>query len=183
MHRPVAAPLLFLDIEASSLAPDSWPVEIGWAWLGLDGIDVRSAVVAPRPAWNVSSWSEGAGRIHGLSLDRVRRGWPADMVAAMTDSFAGFHTVSDNPAWDQLWLDRLREGRPRIRVHPLRTALAERLSAPARDVMALALLRSRSVHRAGDDAARLAGAWAAATAVDDAEEAHAPGSVAKTAIQ
>ena len=33
-------PLVFLDFEASSLSPGSWPIEIGWAWVE-DGAQAR----------------------------------------------------------------------------------------------------------------------------------------------
>ena len=160
--------LLFLDIEASSLAPHSWPVEIGWAWLadaatGGRAVEQRSAVVAPRPTWCASAWSEAAVTLHGLTLERVRRGLDADTVAAMTDAFAGSLVVSDNPRWDQVWLDRLREGRPRIEILPLRRLRAA-LDPDAASAFALSLLRRPSPHRAGPDAARLALAWAEATA-------------------
>jgi DNA polymerase III subunit epsilon len=156
-------PLLFLDFEASSLDPRSWPVEIGYAWAEAGRIAVRSAVIAPRPDWPLHAWSEAAEGVHGLSLRRVRAGRPADRVAAASDAFADFEVVSDNAHWDQRWLDRLRDGRPRIAVRPLAAVTAERLDAEQADALALALLRARSAHRAGEDAARLASAWAEAT--------------------
>lgn len=153
-------PLLFLDIEASSFDPASWPVEIGYAWLTDDGIARRSAIIAPRPDWPLHAWSEAAADVHGISLRAARTGVDADVVAAQTDVFAGFEVVSDNPRWDQMWLDRLREGRPAIPVRPLRAAIRERLDAIEADAVALALLRGRAPHRAGSDALRLATAWA-----------------------
>lgn len=160
---PMGEELLFLDIEASSLAPHSWPVEVGWAWIEGGRVESRSVVVAPRPTWCASAWSEAAAGLHGLSRERVQGGREADAVAALTDAFAGRHVVSDNAAWDQLWLDRLRDGRPRIAVHPLAALVRAELEPAAADAFALALLRSPAPHRAAGDAARLAGAWAAAT--------------------
>lgn len=158
-----ARPLLFLDIEASSLAAHSWPVEIGWAWLEDGQVESRSVVVAPRPSWCGSAWSDAAMAIHGLSRARIACGRDADDVAALTDAFAGRHVVSDNPSWDQLWLDRLREGRARIPVHPVAALVRTGLDAEAASVFTLALLRTRAPHRAAGDAARLAAAWAEAT--------------------
>ncbi len=165
LPEPTEAPprrVLFLDIEASSLGPESWPVEIGWAWIVDGRVESREAVVAPRESWPVSAWCAAAERCHGLTLDRVRRGWPADAVAAMTDAFADFEVVSDNPGWDQMWLDLLREGRPVVKVNALRSAARRHLSADAASVLALELFRDRAPHRAGGDAERLARAWAAA---------------------
>lgn len=158
-------PLLFLDIEASSLAPHSWPVEVGWAWIEGGLVESRSVVVAPRPSWCDSAWSEEAEAIHGLSRARLESGRAADAVAALTDAFADRHVVSDNPSWDQLWLDRLREGRARIAVHPVAALVRAGLDAAAANAFTLALLRSPAPHRAAGDAGRLARAWAAATRV------------------
>lgn len=159
--RDPLRPLLFLDIEASSLDPASWPVEIGYAWLTGTGIASRSAIIAPRPDWPLHAWSEAAADVHGIALRAARAGTAADRVAAETDAFAAFEVVSDNPRWDQLWLDRLRAGRPRIPVRALRDAIAERLDPAAADRVALALLRGAAPHRAGADATRLAEAWSA----------------------
>lgn len=155
-------PLLFLDIEASSFDPASWPVEIGYAWLlAGGGIARRSAIIAPRPDWAVNAWSEAAAEVHGISLHAARAGIAADAVAAETDAFAGHEVLSNNPRWDQLWLDRLRADRPAIPVRSFRAAITERLDAVEADAVALALFRSRAPHRAGADALRLAEAWAA----------------------
>jgi hypothetical protein len=156
----VPRPLLFLDIEASSFDPASWPVEIGYAWLTDDGIARRSAIIAPRPDWPLHAWSEAAADVHGISLRAARAGIDADVVAAQTDAFKDFEVVSDNPRWDQMWLDRLREGRPAIPVRSLRAAISERLDPVEADAVALALFRGGAPHRAGPDALRLATAWA-----------------------
>lgn len=154
-------PLLFLDLEACSLDPCSWPFEISMAWFDGDRIVSRSRVIAPRPDWPLHAWSEAAADVHGISLARARAGMPADRCAAETDALAPFEVVSDNPHWDQLWLDRLRAGRPRIPVASLRATIAARLASWEADAVALALLRETSLHRARADAARLARAWAA----------------------
>jgi DNA polymerase III epsilon subunit-like protein len=159
-----ARPLVFLDFEASALSPASWPVEIGLAWLAGGRVRSRSHVIAPRPGWRRSEWCARAARVHGISLDEVLRGTPAAKVAALTDRLIGCDVVSDNPLWDQRWLDRLRgEGAPRVVVTGLRDAMLRRLDDTAASALQLALLRSAPPHRAGPDAERLARAWAAAT--------------------
>lgn len=156
-------PLLFLDFEASSLSEGSWPVEIGFAWIADGRVESGSAIIAPDACWPIDDWSDGAARCHGLTLEQVRAGCPAAQIAADTERFRDFEVVSDNPRWEQCWLDRLRAGREPIRVHSLRLAIARRLSTPATDALALYLFRTDSPHRAGGDAARLAVAWLAAT--------------------
>ena len=159
---PTRPPLLFLDIEASSLDPRSWPIEVGWAWIEAGRVRTRSAIIAPRADWPLSAWRAAAVAVHGLPLCAVLAGAPAGEVAARTDVFARFEVVSDNPVWDQRWLDRLREGRRRIDVRPLRAAVAERLHDLEASEFARTLLREPAPHRAGPDAARLAAAWRAA---------------------
>lgn len=160
---PAGKPFLFLDFEASSLQSESWPVEIGFAWIAGGRVEVSSAVIAPDAGWSMDAWSEAAARVHGLSVEAIRAGQPAAEVAALTDGFRDFMVVSDNPHWDQCWLDRLRAGRPRIAVHDLHTLAAGRLSETGGDIFALHLLRTDGPHRAGRDAARLAEAWLAAS--------------------
>ncbi len=157
-----AKPLLFLDFEASALDPESWPIEIGCAWSRAGRVSVRSTLIIPRRAWRRDVWSAEAAAMHGLTKQNLESGRPADLVAADTDAFADYLIVSDNPAWDQLWLDRLREGRERLEVRPLRRVATERLDGRELDAFALGLLRTRAPHRAGGDAARLARAWFAA---------------------
>lgn len=158
-------PLLFLDFEASSLSEASWPVEIGFARVVDGRVEEASAIIAPAADWSMTDWSATAAAVHGLTIEQVRAGCPAAAVAAGTDHFAGFIVVSDNPRWDQRWLDRLRAGRPRIEVHGLRQVAGSRLSGPAADMLAMTLLRSASTHHAAEDAARLAVAWRAALGV------------------
>jgi hypothetical protein len=162
--RACARPLLFLDFEASSLSAGSWPVEIGYAWFADGRVETRALVIAPRPDWSMADWSEASARVHGIGLREVRAGVPAAAVAAETDAFAHFDVVSDNPSWEQRWLDRLREGRgPRVPVMGLRDAMRARLDDAAGGAVVRALLRTTAPHRAGPDAARLAHAWLGAT--------------------
>jgi hypothetical protein len=158
-------PLLFLDFEASALTPGSWPVEIGYAWIAQGRVRSRASLIAPRPEWSMDDWSASAAGVHGISQAELADAPAADAVAAETDAFADFDVVSDNPRWEQVWLDRLRTGRDRrIEVRPLARVIAERLDEDAASTLACALFRSELPHRAGPDAERLAAAWAAATA-------------------
>jgi DNA polymerase III subunit epsilon len=159
-------PLLFLDFEASSLSPESWPIEIGWAWIEDGRVRSGSTLIAPRPEWPLADWSESAARVHGIALVEALAGVDADRVAEHTDAFAGFDVVSDNPSWEQHWLDRLRAGRPRIGVMALRDAIAARLHPLEANWLCCSLLRADPGHRAAADAERLAAAWLDATTRD-----------------
>lgn len=162
--KPVGLkPILFLDFEASSLSANSWPIEIGMAWIEGGRVQVKSTVIAPRPDWSLAAWSEASERVHGIPFTEVEAGVPADIVAAETDWLAGFDVVSDNPAWDQLWLDRLRTGRaPYVSLLDMRTEVHRRLSCRAVDEFSRRHFQGVMTHRAGADAERLARAWFAA---------------------
>lgn len=172
MHQPTMnplpeiglRPLLFLDFEASSLSRDSWPIEIGYSWIADGQVWTRASLIAPRPDWPLSAWSEVSARVHGIPQADLWSAPSADEIAAETDWFAGFEVISENPAWEQLWLDRLRAGRgPQIAVSSLRRALRERLDEQAASAVVQSLFRSTAPHRAGPDAERLARAWFKAT--------------------
>ena len=158
-------PLLFLDFEASALTRGSWPVEIGYAWIEYGIVRSRSSLIAPRPEWSMDDWSDSAACVHRIARSDLAAAPSADAVATETNTFADFEVVSDNPSWDQRWLDRLRTGcGPRIEVTPLSRVIGERLDDGPASALACALFRSESPHRAGPDAERLAAAWTAATA-------------------
>ncbi len=156
-------PLLFLDFEASSLTRGSWPVEIGYAWIERDQVRSHATLIAPRQDWSMADWSDAAARVHNIPLAAIRAGSPAAVVAAETDLLARFDVVSENPRWDQVWLDRLREGRRRIEVGALQQAVRRRLDDREANAVAQALFRNASPHRAGPDAERMARAWLVAT--------------------
>ena len=49
-------PILFVDLEASALDPDSYPVEVGWS-PGLDGVAWQSVLILPTDNWRLTgSW-------------------------------------------------------------------------------------------------------------------------------
>jgi DNA polymerase III subunit epsilon len=151
-------PILFLDFEASSLSPDrSWPVEIGWSMLREGEIVTTSMLIRPRTPW--TDWSDVSVMIHGIRREDLDAAPDADLVAARTDAFGSYLVVSDNPDWEQLWLDRLRETRPRIFVGDLLLVAAERLSPRGLDWMYERLERRKTPHRAGPDSRRLADAY------------------------
>jgi hypothetical protein len=61
--------LLLVDVEASSLGPASWPVEIGWlpfdAETGEDAGELESYLIRPQPEW--VSWDSDSERFHRIS--------------------------------------------------------------------------------------------------------------------
>jgi DNA polymerase III epsilon subunit-like protein len=107
---------VFLDFEASSLAQDSYPIEVGW--VTEDG-QSESHLIRPAPDW--TDWDPTAERVHGLSRARLEaEGEPHDRVAHRMLEALGAHEVfASAPSWDGKWLSVLlrKAGLPR---HALR---------------------------------------------------------------
>lgn len=98
---------IFIDFEASSLEPDSYPIEV--AWNAPDG-SVESYLIRPAAGW--TDWSDYAElEIHHISGDMLSsEGRDAAWVAArMNEALAGRTVHSDAPEFDERWLRRLFE--------------------------------------------------------------------------
>ncbi|QPH53962.1 hypothetical protein [Pontivivens ytuae] len=167
---------LFIDFEASSLSVRSWPIEIGFAWIGRNGSVASTGwLIQPDPSWDEADWSPASAAVHGIPRPALEAAVPAAEVAAWAREVIGDAVLlSDAPTFDQRWLDRLLaaggigEG-PKI--HDLDAAAADAFSARSLDdegpILALykALDRAPHPHRAEADARGLAEAWAAAETV------------------
>ena len=171
--------IVFLDFEASSLSPGSWPVEVGWA---ADGEVAESHLIRPSNAW--VDWDTAAQAVHGLPLAYLReQAEPAELVGRrVLDVLAspGASVFSDAAGWEQLWLDcLLREAglplsikvRPASRIYQVELRRLLELAPPPQkrwydhvvraldteakeilaDVHAAELQRQRIRHRAGPD--------------------------------
>ncbi|MGK7867949.1 3'-5' exonuclease [Falsiroseomonas sp. E2-1-a20] len=108
----------FLDIEASGLSEDSYPIEIGIALpSALGGGDweilLLSWLIRPAATWldNQDAWSTTAEQVHGLTLDQLRsEGFDPARVAREIDRALGGRTLiaDTGPAGaDAFWLKRL----------------------------------------------------------------------------
>lgn len=99
-------PIAFLDLEASSLHHDSFPIEIGWVFEDGSG---ESFLIRREPRWK--DWSSDAQVLHGISMEMLlRSGLPAAEVARRAAAaLDGRLVVSDARGADQKWLDRLAE--------------------------------------------------------------------------
>jgi hypothetical protein len=95
----------FVDFEASSLEPGSYPIEIGWVNTKGHG---ESYLIQPHWTWH--GWSAKAEAVHNIPYATlVRDGKPADFVArrALAVLSAAKHLISDNPAFEDYWLTML----------------------------------------------------------------------------
>lgn len=95
--------IFFLDFEASSLAPGSYPIEI--AWVGADGRG-ESYLIQPYLLW--SGWSSASELVHRITPAMLRDGTPAEKVARRAQTvLSNALIVSDQPVFERHWLAML----------------------------------------------------------------------------
>jgi len=105
---PGEPPLLFIDFEASSLLPGTFPVEVGWVG---DGVPGESHLIHPGPFEGWGDWSYESEAIHGISQDMLRsQGQPAEWVARrFLKALQGRQGVVGSITYDSMWLVLLLE--------------------------------------------------------------------------
>jgi len=127
--------LVFLDFEASSLARNSYPIEV--AWVFEDGTS-ETHLIRPAPGWD--DWDAAAEAIHHIPREKLLSdGMPHDALARrMIDVLSGHDLVASAPSWDGKWLSVLLRaaGLPR---HALRLRDTEEVQRET----AHAILRDR----------------------------------------
>ncbi|WP_050605646.1 exonuclease domain-containing protein [Ruegeria sp. 6PALISEP08] len=162
--------LIFIDFEASSLSPESWPIEVGIAQLKERRVVVESKLVQPHGTWPLDDWSDKSAAVHNIPFSELETAMPADEVAHWLIERVGDHIlVSDCPEFDQRWLDRLLSTvnepvKPEIqafdRIAWIAFSREEGVLAPGRIGRVYKTKTNRSTtHRAGADAADLAYAF------------------------
>jgi DNA polymerase-3 subunit epsilon len=162
--------LVFIDFQASSLERGSWPIEIGIAQVRSDGsVYVQSNFIRPHPSWPEKLWSPASAQIHGIPRRRLDSAHTAEIIAAeYLELIAGKTRVSDAPKFDNRWLDMLGSTISATDIFDVvgfNVAIAQFGFSGIRRFHAF-LDRFPPSHRAGDDAARLAMAWLAASEAD-----------------
>lgn len=154
----------FLDIEASGLSFESYPIEIAW---GADDGTLEEHLISPSSIAGWTHWDPAAEKIHRLQRERVlREGKAPDWICNRVDAqLSGKEVYSDNPDWDSMWLACLFDacGRvcPPIGLLPLDDLFIELLcpdpSDRIRGLVKILMLKSTarrtvgSRHRAGKD--------------------------------
>ncbi|MGG5890476.1 3'-5' exonuclease [Falsiroseomonas sp. HC035] len=185
MTNPLPCPL---DIEASGLSDDSYPIEIGLALPsptpgGDWEILLLSWLIRPTATWldNQDAWSTTAEQVHGLTLDRLQSEGldPAEVAREIDQVLNGRIVVADTgPAGaDAFWLKRLAAaaGEPwSSRTWPLSLSKSGDLIAAA--ARKTGISRSRAVmmiqaapeatHAAAEDAHRETWMWCDAMSPD-----------------
>ncbi len=151
--------MIILDIEASGLDEQSYPIEIAWVDTKSDARD--SFLVNPETSqddW--SYWDPNAEAIHGLAREAVTsKGIDVKSACRRLNSALGGKTVySDGLNWDRFWIRTLFDGagltnpkRQRFYIN----AVTERL-APAQQHALTEKLATVRPHRALADAQLIA---------------------------
>ena len=104
---PATSAIAFVDLEASGLNAQSWPIEAGW--VHADGAEPVSILIKPAEDWKETGWDRQAAGLHGISREQLQREG-VDLVTAcrrLNAVFAGCTVYSDAPDWDSFWLYRL----------------------------------------------------------------------------
>lgn len=121
---------VFLDFEASSLAKDSYPIEVAWVFAD-DRAETH--LIRPAPAW--ADWDERAAVVHGLTRAQLlAEGEPHEAVAQhMLATLAGEELFASAPSWDGKWLSTLLRaaGLPRHALRLRDTDEAQAIAARA----------------------------------------------------
>ena len=101
--------MIILDFEASGLMKGSYPIEIAWI---RDNKKSISTLIKPSGNWllNESLWSERSQGVHGIARDTlVNEGLEIkSVIDLILNDIKEYETIySDNPFFEQQWLDRL----------------------------------------------------------------------------
>lgn len=142
-----------LDIEASGLGRDSYPIEIGFVLP--DGGGYCTLV---RPELNWTHWDPQAQRLHGITRDiLLRHGRSArDIARHMNQTLRGQTVYSDGWANDYSWIGALFDAAdlsPSFHIESLRVLLSDSEAALWHQIKAQVAgeLKLRR-HRASSDA-------------------------------
>ena len=97
----------FGDIEASGLALQSYPIEIGWS---LPSGEICSRLILTEPGWG-DYWDAAAENLHGISRKMLQtEGVSAgDVATLMNRDLSGETLYFDGGDYDRRWLSQLFE--------------------------------------------------------------------------
>jgi hypothetical protein len=155
--------MVFVDFEASSLDPKSWPVEVGMAWIEDDKVKSWSSLICPAPDWSMEHWSDVSAKIHRIPLSDLRNAPPASEVGKQfIERMQGKALISDAPEFETRWATRLAHAAmngPEIPFSDFDAAVAHFFEGYALDCVYERLERLPAPHRAGIDAERMAKAF------------------------
>ena len=155
--------IAFVDFEASSLAPDSWPIEVGLSWISDGQVETWSSLIRPHGLWSRDAWHEESEEVHGISLEDLSDApFAADVAQEFLKRCEGFHLVSDAPRFDRFWMKQLLDvidAEPLPRISDLDAVVAKLFEEQRLRAFWNVMDRAVMPHRAGPDSAAMAGAF------------------------
>lgn len=159
--------IIFIDLEASSLSAESWPIELGFCWLDeRQKLRTASKLIKPHPSWPMEAWSTRSQRVHGITLDELKGAEDAAEVAKWAlGRLEGSLLLSDAAEFDQRWLSVLMATigqRDVLKVESIQEEVRKQFRGDAMSMFFRADANGGSAHRAAADALRLGQAWRAA---------------------
>ena len=95
-----------MDIEASSLSDESYPIEI--AWYRPNHEDNDSFLIKPAETW--TDWDPLSEELyHEIPRETlIREGiTPYEAATRLNKSLKGMHVVADGYEWDSFWIQKL----------------------------------------------------------------------------
>lgn len=152
--RPSPALAGFIDVEASGIHPDSYPIKIAICSAG--GLPVYEALIRPTSYWK--HWCHDAQDFHGIERsDLLEHGTDTRLVAhALNERFAGMVLISDANQ-DGFWLEVLFET---VDFEPAFTVVNALNILPSELLPSfLGGYPAAKAHRPMDDAIALRNAW------------------------
>ncbi len=101
--------MICIDLEASGLARESYPIEIAWKCAETGESDSFLINPVSVPEWQY--WDEFAEELHGIEPERLRQeGISADVACLrLNRALKGREVISDAFEYDGFWLRRLFE--------------------------------------------------------------------------
>lgn len=122
--RGIESPFI-IDVEASGMGPDSYPIEVG---LALTQEERYCSLITPSDTW--THWDNEAERLHKISRELLIQSGKSvkDVALELNEILEGKFVFSDGWVVDEPWLLRLfAEARieKKFRVYDLQTILTE----------------------------------------------------------
>lgn len=157
-----SAPLAVIDVEASALSAQGFPIEVGIAiWRGADQPMLTwSSLIKPIDTWLEDRiWSNASEKVHGIALSDLETAPPVHRVATALNNILGPIGTAhcDGLPFDAEWLSEL------FRVAEIKPAFLLESVAYLRPFggprMHKWLSSNPAPHRAGGDAVRLLRAY------------------------
>lgn len=151
--------LICIDLEASGLGPQSYPIEVAWKD-GRSG-EQDAFLIDPATVEGWTYWDEFAEELHGIDINDLAEGGLSVVAAArrLNQALAGKVVYSDASEFDRFWLTRLFEAagaEPAFELCGLEALLSEAQLVQYRFISRSQLRRHRAANDVDDQLAAIA---------------------------